>query len=201
MSDESVRKQPRQERAKETVALLYEAILKLLANEDKDPSMAAIAARAGVSVGSVYQYFPSKRSLVSRVLAYYVEKRAKQLAKDLEGAAGLPAEQAATFLVNAVLGVGRKRTALDRAMVEFILKNGDIHALLSQDEAMVSHIERYLESLGDQIRPMNTRMAAFFILNALRPAVPLAIHQRPEWLDDEAFAAEMRTLIVNYLRK
>src|SRR4051812_17270929 len=64
MNDEdlSPRKLPRQLRAKETVDAIFTAAMQMLEKSEgaSHPSVQAIADRAGVSVGSLYQYFSSK---------------------------------------------------------------------------------------------------------------------------------------------
>jgi AcrR family transcriptional regulator len=63
------RKRPVQHRSAETVEVILEATVRIL--EGGDPAAfttKAVAATAGVSVGSLYQYFPNKKALVSELL-------------------------------------------------------------------------------------------------------------------------------------
>lgn len=62
------RKQPRQDRAAATVAAIVEAAAQVLEEQGfENYTTNAIARRAGVSIGSLYQYFPSKDA-ITRVL-------------------------------------------------------------------------------------------------------------------------------------
>jgi AcrR family transcriptional regulator len=76
-----VRKQPRQRRSADTVAVILEAAAHIL---DKQGSAKfntnAVAERAGVSIGSLYQYFPGKQAL----LAALVKADLDQLCADLQ---------------------------------------------------------------------------------------------------------------------
>ena len=59
------RKQPLQERSGQTVAVLVEAAAQVLETAGLEGfNTNAVAQRAGVSVGSLYQYFPSKDGLI-----------------------------------------------------------------------------------------------------------------------------------------
>lgn len=63
------RKQPRQARASATQALIVEAAARIL-EDPTAPSFTtnAIAEKAGVSIGSLYQYFPDKDAIIASLL-------------------------------------------------------------------------------------------------------------------------------------
>lgn len=64
----SSRKTPKQARSAELVAAILEAAAQVLAKEGAQRfTTARVAEKAGVSVGSVYQYFPNKASILFRL--------------------------------------------------------------------------------------------------------------------------------------
>ncbi|BCQ56992.1 TetR family transcriptional regulator [Burkholderia gladioli] len=64
----AVRKQPQQARSTELVAAILEAATQVLAREGAARfTTARVAEKAGVSVGSVYQYFPNKAAILFRL--------------------------------------------------------------------------------------------------------------------------------------
>lgn len=74
------RKEPTQERAKETIRVLLEATDIVVREKGAaEASIAAIAERAGVAQGSVYQYFPTKAA----VLAAWEEREWQRLAAEI----------------------------------------------------------------------------------------------------------------------
>lgn len=64
----STRKLPQQARSSELVSAILEAAVRVLEKEGAQRfTTARVAAKAGVSVGSVYQYFPNKASILFRL--------------------------------------------------------------------------------------------------------------------------------------
>ncbi|MFG1425977.1 TetR family transcriptional regulator [Roseixanthobacter glucoisosaccharinicivorans] len=66
----SSRKQPKQARSTELVSAILEAAVQVLATEGAQRfTTARVAEKAGVSVGSLYQYFPNKAAILFRLQA------------------------------------------------------------------------------------------------------------------------------------
>src|SRR5207237_4083987 len=65
-----MRKQPKQRRSRETVEAIVQASIQVLGNSGwAGFTTNRVAERAGVSIGSVYQYFPEKSALVAAIRA------------------------------------------------------------------------------------------------------------------------------------
>lgn len=77
------RKAPRQARSRATVDAIFEATVQvLLAMGHRRLTTTRVAERAGVSVGTIYQYFPNKQALLYAVL----ERELEQVADTIEAA-------------------------------------------------------------------------------------------------------------------
>ena len=87
------RKAAAQQRSRATVNALVEATARILVKEGFDKaSTNRIAEKAGVSVGSLYQYYPSKEALVAAVIDRHNREIMKVVRGALADAASLPIE-------------------------------------------------------------------------------------------------------------
>jgi AcrR family transcriptional regulator len=194
------RKAPKQLRSKETLDAIFEATLQVLERQERDePSVQSIADRAGVSVGSLYQYFPSKQALARALIRFHLERRMEALDQEVAAVAGLSGPEAAARLVSGLIGSVSIRRKVEHAILRSFCRVGDLLTLTELDDRMNATVEKFVRGLGDQVRPVDPKIAAFLISNTLRTAVLLSVLQQPDRLEDPAFERELVHLVVRYL--
>lgn len=90
----SSRKRPQQARSAGLVAAILEAAVQVLAQEGAVRfTTARVAEKAGVSVGSVYQYFPNKAAILFRLQADEWRRTSEQLGRILDDRSKPPLER------------------------------------------------------------------------------------------------------------
>lgn len=83
-SELSPRKEARQSRSRETVRAIVEAATHILNTKGASGfTTNHIAKKAGVSIGSLYQYFPNKDSISSKIFETFVEEQGKRVVRIL----------------------------------------------------------------------------------------------------------------------
>ncbi|NKJ41623.1 MULTISPECIES: TetR/AcrR family transcriptional regulator [unclassified Novosphingobium] len=108
------RKLPRQARAVETVAAIVEAAARILEQGGIAAlTTNAVAARAGVSVGSLYQYFPGKEALVGALI---VRETSILIAECEEALARVSGQEALVRMIGAAVAHQLRRPKLARLL-------------------------------------------------------------------------------------
>jgi len=96
----SVRRQPKQRRARQTVDAILGAVVRLLKREGFDAiTTNRVAEVAGASIGSLYQYFPDKRAIFAALHERHIEEIDRMLEATLVKHAGSSLDE----LVRAVM--------------------------------------------------------------------------------------------------
>jgi AcrR family transcriptional regulator len=103
------RKSPVQARSTASVDALLEATIQVLLSVGKERlTTTRVALRAGVSVGTLYQYFPNKSALLQAVLKRHLDNVAQQVERVCQEQEGNSLQQIAPALINAFLDAKMK---------------------------------------------------------------------------------------------
>ncbi len=198
------RKTASQERSRLTVEALLEATARVLVKEGYDrASTNKIAATAGVSIGSLYQYFPSKEALVAGVIERHSQELS-QIAQDaLARIAARPVPAAVRELVSIAIDAHRVDPKLHGVLSEQVPRTGWQREIGAVDRNLYGLVRAYLEAHGDEVGVADRDMAAFICVTAIEALTHTAVLHRPDMLADgraARFVDEVTGLVVRYLR-
>jgi len=111
------RKTPVQARSTVTVEAIYEATIQVLLSHGAERlTTTRVAERAGVSVGTLYQYYPNKRSLLFAVLERHMNDVATKVEVACEGACHKPLAEMIKEMVEAFVDAKMERADISVAL-------------------------------------------------------------------------------------
>jgi AcrR family transcriptional regulator len=163
----SPRKQPRQKRSEVTVSAVFEATIQvLLVDGPHRLTTTRVAERAGVSVGTLYQYFPNKRSLLYAVLERHLKRLRAEVVTAARSAHGSSFEMMVSAVVEAFVRVKLENPDEAKALyaVANELDTGNLIRQISEDCRMA--IEAMLTS-SPGMRFENPALVSFIFSTAM----------------------------------
>lgn len=201
-----LRKQASQQRSRATVDALVEATARVLVREGFErASTNRIAAEAGVSIGSLYQYFPTKESLVASVIERHKLEMLAILRAALERVAAMPVEAAMREIVGVMIQAHRVDPELHRVLVEQIPRVGRLAEVEGFGREVHALVFAFLQSHRRELRAkLDLELATFVCVSTVETLAHGAVLQYPALLADgervEAFIGEVTRLVIGYLK-
>lgn len=111
------RKTPSQSRSRVTVDAIFEATIQVLLKQGMAGlTTTLVAERAGVSVGTMYQYFPNKQALVYALNERFLTRLAEKVEDTCACMAGRQACEGAEALIDTYWSVKTERMELTQAL-------------------------------------------------------------------------------------
>jgi AcrR family transcriptional regulator len=198
------RKAASQERSRATVAALVDATARILVNEGFDKaSTNRIAEVAGVSVGSLYQYFSCKEALVLAVIERHNLDIMQVVGHALVEMETLPLEEAVHKLVTVAIEAHRVEPELHRVLTEEIPRLGALEHVETVSREAHTRFRRYLESRRKELAVADVTLAAFVCATSIEALAHNAVLYHEEMLSDDAVSAligDTTRLILGYLK-
>ena len=185
-----------------TVDALIDATARILVKEGFDKaSTNRIAAVAGVSVGSLYQYFPSKEALVAAVIERHQQEIMQVVRGELAEVANQPIEQGVRTLVAVAVRAHRIDPKLHRVLAEQIPRVGKLEKVETFNRGNYALFKAYLESHRHEIRAADLGLAAFVCVTSIEALTHTAVLHHDVVSDEatEALIEEATRLVVGYL--
>jgi AcrR family transcriptional regulator len=175
-------------------AILFAASHILRGEDARAVTTDRVARAAGVSIGSLYQYFANKEAILAALRARHGEWLAA------ETRAGIEHGAAAASLRDGV------RASIER-MVALLRLDSPLRSAQSDAAPLPPAVfaefrartEQYIRANAAALRPVDPALAAVVITRAAEALLRGLGRDEPHWLDHPAFVDEVTELVVGYL--
>jgi AcrR family transcriptional regulator len=195
------RKLPQQDRSRVTVEAILEATTHILTEEGYEKANTnRIADRAGISIGSLYQYFPNKEALMAALMEQHSNEIVELVESKLQMLFDAPLEIAISELVKAVIAAHAINPRLHQVLNEEIPLSARLQQMQKADERIGKMLRAYLSSCREHIHPQNLEMTIFILSRTVESLCHAAVIEHPDFVSNSHFEQEVSRLLLLYLK-
>ena len=196
------RKLPKQSRSRVTVEAILTATTHILVEEGYDKANTnRIAERAGISIGSLYQYFPNKESLMTALMDQHAQEMAELVGTKLDRLFDSPLKIAIPEIITAVVAAHGINPRLHQVLSEEIPRSERSPQMHKANEQITELLRAYLQRWRDQIQPQNIDLTVFILSRTVDSLCHTAVIEQPNLVCDSQFEREVSNLLLSYLTK
>jgi len=193
------RKRPRQERSEATVDAILEAAAREFAAEGYEAATTnKIAEAAGTSVGSLYQYFPSKDAIAVELARRFRAGRLDFVRTQLEAVGEKPLELVVGTLISSFILAEGIRPELYRVLIEQVMRTSARRELRGYEEKLEAVVVEAIRRVKPTPEVADPELAAFMIVRMVLALVHAANADKHRY-SREAMAGELTKMVVGYL--
>jgi AcrR family transcriptional regulator len=157
-----------------------------------------IAEHAGVSIGSVYQYFPDKHAVVAALARSLEERALAMFGAIAQTAQARSLSEVTGDVVRGLASESFGQIGMRRELLRHVPRAWLEPQSREVDGLVIGQLAQLLEA-RDDVRPGDRELMAFVAVHAVEAVMEAAVLRRPELLTDERFLTELTELSVRYL--
>ena len=197
------RRKPSQERSKETVDAILEAAVQVFAKMGyQGGTTNHIAERAGVSVGTLYQYFPNKEAVLFGLMerhSWEMDRHIEQMMASLEAGGELDQNSIRKIVVS-MLDVHRLEPSYHRIIIEEIpeAQQAIVKWSRAAEFRAIELVEKILAG-SNRLRVKNLRLAASNIVHTVNWLTHRYVLYDRDKIEEEDFVEELVDMLGRYI--
>lgn len=183
------------------MAALFEASIQvLLAVGYRKLTTTRVAERAGVSVGTLYQYYPNRQALMAAVIESYLDEISHSVERACESLRGRSLEEIAGGLVDALVAAKWQRADVSRAMQEPLADVDGARLIRAAAARGAKSVADLLTSCRnasfEQVYPLS-----LFAVMACSSLLQAAMSDHTHSIKRDDLRIQMRAMILGYLKE
>jgi AcrR family transcriptional regulator len=193
------RRMPTQKRSEDTVGYLYEAVARIL-EQGSDGRLTTnhIAEKAGVSIGTLYGYFPDKSALLRAMARHEMVRQQERLRRCLgETALSENPEALVQHVIRAALRPFAARSKVRVQLMRLLMRDAAVldAARGEGQQVLRSLLSALAERWPDRAISLCDN-AQYTLASAIMGAVHTVATERPEYFETQDFEDEIVGIVV-----
>ncbi|MBJ8505484.1 TetR family transcriptional regulator [Acinetobacter seifertii] len=195
------RKSPVQARSTATIEVLHEATIQVLLKEGiVKCNTTRIAERAGVSVGSIYQYYPNRDSLLAAVLQRHLDSVAEKIEELCLKYEKTSIKTLISALVDEIILAKLSNPEESKALYAISGERGGLDLSKRMNDRMLAAISNLLESASD-IEFDDSQIVAEFVLGAIMGLIRRVLENQVTDKVEQVLESHLKLMVVAYLQQ
>jgi AcrR family transcriptional regulator len=158
-----------------------------------------VAEKAGISIGSFYQYFPNKDALLSELMRRHIEEIERGVEEMAVHAATMPLEQLIRVAIGQNINAHLIDPELHRVLSEEVPLAGLTNWKATYAKRMHERVRAAFELRHNEIRVPDLDLAVYMVTSAVEAVVHNGVSARAADVKSGALAAELARMLVGYL--
>lgn len=195
------RKSPVQARSTATIEVLHEATIQVLLKEGiVKCNTTRIAERAGVSVGSIYQYYPNRDSLLAAVLQRHLDSVAEKIEELCLKYEKTSIRTLISALVDEIILAKLSNPEESKALYAISGERGGLDLSKRMNDRMLAAVSNLLESASD-IEFDDSQIVAEFVLGAIMGLIRRVLENQVTDKVEQVLESHLKLMVVAYLQQ
>lgn len=194
------RKQPRQSRAQATVNAMLDAAAHILVTDGYAGfNTNKVAEQAGVSIGSLYQYFPNKVALITALRQRHADQMRGLFTDIAADTLTSPLRQAVPTLVRAIMAAHMASPRLHQVLEQEVPRQTQQAEVSDWEVELRQQLQHLLQSHQAALCVTDLALASLMLVRMVDALVHGAITPDPMGIPLDAMESEISTVVLRYL--
>jgi AcrR family transcriptional regulator len=188
------RKEPNQARSLHLVDSILKSATRLLSREGVDAATTnKIAQVAGVSIGSLYQYFPNREAILARLIERDLRSNEEDFLRRMELLRGLPLDEKITAVVETGYELFMRNRELKRVLFPHAIRLKRVREVIESRNTLAGIMAGLLRDHAHELRVENPERATYVLGHAVQGLLQtVMISKDPPYTDTEIKAEIVR---------
>ncbi len=203
MEHEKPNKCAKQARSRAMVESLIESLTRILKTKPVDETTSNhIAEKAGVSIGSFYQYFKNKNALLETVLEFTGNKNIRILEESIFSRSHADWQPHVEYAIDTVFDFFMKEKSLHFRLFSQLYPLNRLDIIMAGREAGEKIFEKilHLHLTAEQLGKINLPLVQYIAVNSFMGIIQIQVYD-PKKMNPDAVKAEMKALVCSYIQK